>query len=214
MMSREGLGLVYFAFVPKSTRGLDVNSITNITPVINLSEQDPIVLTWQALLNLTLIYNEQDPMNTLSMQQLANSIFQLIIDRVNNGQKASDILVAVTDQTELLRQIKQYIRKNISESLPINRIAEHFFISRRQIFRLFKKFEPYSCNSFIQQTRIEYAANLLSNSTMSITDISHEVGFNSIHYFSTVFTKKMRDTPQQFRLLYSNANVKEFRSHS
>ncbi|AKP67880.1 helix-turn-helix domain-containing protein [Companilactobacillus ginsenosidimutans] len=213
MDSESGMSLVYFSFVPKIINGWDLYSLNCQTPVINLSDTDPITLTWEALLNLTLVYDENDDMSAVSMQTLSDSVCQLVIDRENNGQRISDKLVAVTNQTELLRNIKKYIRENISEQLSIDKIAEEFFTSRRQIFRLFKQFEPYTCNDFIQQTRIEYAANLLSDSTMSVTDISRKVGFNSIHYFSTVFTKKMRDTPQRFRLLYSNAQIKEFGSN-
>ncbi|MFC6323881.1 helix-turn-helix domain-containing protein [Companilactobacillus baiquanensis] len=213
MHSEAGMSLVYLSFVPKTVNGWDLYSANYQLPVLNLSENDPIVLTWDALLNLTLAYDENNKMSVLSMQSLSDTVFQLIIDRETNGLNESDRLIAVTDQTELLRSIKRYIRANISTPLSINKIANHFFISRRQIFRLFKKYEPYSCNSFIQQTRIEYAANLLSNSTMSITDISSAVGFSSIHYFSSVFTKKMRDTPQKFRLLYSNAQIKDFGSN-
>lgn len=204
--SRAGIALVYFSFIPKDYEKSLLAETNFPIPVLALAPQDPLILTWQALLQLTEIYQE---IYSESLNLLAKSLLQLILDRAVSSQ-AEEALIEITEHTELLKQIKEYIRQNKTQHLSVTEIAEHFFISKRQIFRLFKKYEPISCNHYIQQVKIEYAANLIRTTSMSITDIAECVGFSSPHYFSRVFTEKMRDTPQTFRKLYSNAKVDEF----
>lgn len=210
LKSQEGIGLLYFSFIPKEHEKSLIGKIDFSNPVLELDEQDPIVLTWQSLLSVTILYKETAEAYRESVKQLAQCILQLILDRSINSQKKEEVLIEITEQTELLKEIKEYIRANKNSPLSVDDIAAHFFISKRQIFRLFKKYEPITCNKYIQQVKIEYAANLIRTTSMSITDVAECTGFSSPHYFSKVFTERMRDTPQNFRKLYSNANVNEF----
>ncbi|MCH5461751.1 AraC family transcriptional regulator [Lactobacillus sp. LC28-10] len=204
IVSKSGLEMIYFAF------SSDEVQVKLGEPVINLSSKDPLVLTWQSLIYTALIFQESNSEEPLSVIQLAKSLIQLVLDRSNSTRETSQMLVAITEQTELLNKIKKYIRENIEKKLSIESIADHFFISKRQVFRLFQKYESYTCNNYIKQVRINDAADLIKTTKMSITDISDKVGFSSVHYFSKVFKDEMRDTPQKFRLLYSNATVNKF----
>ncbi|MGM0216108.1 AraC family transcriptional regulator [Enterococcus sp. AZ109] len=210
LKSQKGIGLLYFSFIPKEHEKSLISKIDFSQPVIDLDEQDPLILTWQALLNVTVLYKEAAESYGESIKHLAHCVLQLILDQSINHQKKDEVLIEITEQTELLKEIKQYIRDNKSNPLSVEDIAAHFFISKRQIFRLFKKYEPITCNNYIQQVKIEHAANLIRTTSMSITDIAECTGFSSPHYFSKVFTERMRDTPQNFRKLYSNANVSDF----
>ncbi|MBO1307097.1 AraC family transcriptional regulator [Enterococcus sp. 669A] len=211
LKSQEGIALLYFSFIPKEHEKSLIAKINFAYPVIKLADQDPVVLTWLALLNVSVMYKEADEAYGESLKQLAQCVLQLILDQSLSNQKKDEVLIEITEQTELLKEIKKYIRDNKSKPLSVDDIAAHFFISKRQIFRLFKKYEPITCNNYIQQVKIEYAANLIRTTSMSITDIAECTGFSSPHYFSKVFTERMRDTPQNFRKLYSNAKVSEFR---
>ena len=47
--------------------------------------------------------------------------------------------------------------------------------------------------------RVEYAANLLRISDISVKEIAYESGFNSASYFSNTFKDFYGTSPEQFR---------------
>jgi len=47
--------------------------------------------------------------------------------------------------------------------------------------------------------RMKQAAYLLTNSDMSIKEISSQLGFCSQYYFTKLFKEKMKKTPSKFR---------------
>lgn len=212
LKSIEGISLFYFSFIAEEYEKSIIAQTKFSMPVMQLDDQDPIIFAWYSLLSLTNFYKDSETSYDESFKQLGKSVLQLVLDRSVNVQKDQDALIEITKQTELLKDIKEYIRENKAQALSVDDIANHFYISKRQIFRLFKKYEPITCNNYIQQVKIEYAANLIRTTSLSITDIAERVGFSTPHYFSRVFTERMRDTPQNFRKLYSNANVNEFKT--
>lgn len=52
---------------------------------------------------------------------------------------------------------------------------------------------------FLRQLRLTYAENLLSSSSMSVTEIALEAGFGSLSHFSHSFRLKYGVSPQAFR---------------
>lgn len=204
IISTNGVGMLYFAFFPEA------QEMSNLAAVTDLSPKDPVVLTWNALAYMALVYQEAGERGEQSVRLLGTSLLQLLFDRQFNNQDLDHLLVAISAQTDLLAEIKQYIRDHLDQHLSIGSIAEVFFISKRQLFRLFKKYESCTCNQYVQRARVKAAAELIRTTKTSITDISDQVGFSSVHYFSKVFKDNMRDTPQKFRQLYSNALTDTF----
>ena len=56
-----------------------------------------------------------------------------------------------------------------------------------------------SCLKYINNYRLEKAAELLKSTAYSITDISLECGFNNLSYFNKLFKRKYHLTPRDFR---------------
>ena len=56
-----------------------------------------------------------------------------------------------------------------------------------------------SLPDFISGLRIEKARFYLKNSTLTIAQISREVGFSSERYFTEIFKKRCGKTPIQYR---------------
>ena len=52
---------------------------------------------------------------------------------------------------------------------------------------------------YLNNLRIEKAIELLRNTNKNITDISHQVGFNSIANFNKKFKDYTGQTPRKFR---------------
>ena len=81
--------------------------------------------------------------------------------------------------------------------------------SREHLSRSIKKYLGVSFSEYINDLRINYAANLLLNSNRNIVDIGYLCGFQNASYFYRVFSKKYGIAPRAFRNQNSPLLVKD-----
>ena len=62
-----------------------------------------------------------------------------------------------------------------------------------------------SLRDFAAKEKVERAKLLLAQSTMSISDISEALGFNSQSYFGSVFRKITGMTPTEFQRIHTGS---------
>lgn len=94
----------------------------------------------------------------------------------------------------------KHIDNNISSSeLSNTQIAENVGISEVYLRKLFVKNLSTTVNQYIQNKRIESAKILLTETDMSITEISEKCGYSCIYYFCCSFKRKTGYTPSQYR---------------
>ncbi|MDO4305424.1 MAG: AraC family transcriptional regulator [Eubacteriales bacterium] len=106
-------------------------------------------------------------------------------------------------------QCKDYIYKNYHHKIQLEKVAEAIGVSQGHLSRVFRDDTGMSIQDYIQQFRVERAANLLKYSEASLMEISDYVCFHSQSHFGSVFKKYMGMTPGQYRNRYKQ---KEFRS--
>lgn len=86
---------------------------------------------------------------------------------------------------------------NFSEGVGF--IFFHTDKSREYVCRVFRKYLGTTATEYINNIRLNYAANLLTHTDKEIIDISLEVGFQSLSYFYRLFRQEFSLTPLQFR---------------
>ena len=91
------------------------------------------------------------------------------------------------------------IEEHIDEPWSVPRIAAGLGISQRQIERLFQRHLGCSVVQFSQLLRLQYARVLLTSTRMSIREVSVACGFNSLSYFSQVFSRCFARRPSEYR---------------
>ncbi|WP_300790747.1 helix-turn-helix transcriptional regulator, partial [uncultured Bacteroides sp.] len=64
-----------------------------------------------------------------------------------------------------------------------------------------------SLSDYIIDVRLGYAARLLVDSTMSISEVCYSCGFNNLSNFNRLFKKKRKCTPKEFRDDYNNRRI-------
>lgn len=67
------------------------------------------------------------------------------------------------------------------------------------ISRVFRRYLNATPTDYINQLRLHYAANLLSNTDESVTSISMEAGFETVSHFYHLFKKQLKMSPAAFR---------------
>lgn len=99
----------------------------------------------------------------------------------------------------LVEEIEKYIQENYDKNITRETIAEEFFFTSDYINRLFKKKNGVTVSKYIFDTRIAHAKELLSETQLSIGEISDRTGFSYITYFSQAFKKETGMSPVEYR---------------
>ena len=55
---------------------------------------------------------------------------------------------------------------------------------------------------YLREKRVDYAMSLLLTTDKTIAEICHEVGFESVPYFTAAFKEKYILPPKQFKLKF------------
>jgi len=97
------------------------------------------------------------------------------------------------------RRIKSYLRDNLSRPISIRDIAAQVHLSERHAARVFSGVVGMSAMDYLTQIRVDEAARMLLNPELSIKEIALACGYPDVHYFTTLFGKKMGITPAVFR---------------
>ncbi len=82
---------------------------------------------------------------------------------------------------------KQYIKDNINSPLTCPEVSQYCHLSCKQLSRIFSKNEGMPLMGYIHKIKIEAAEKLISESGLSLKEISSYLGFSSEYYFNAFF---------------------------
>ena len=94
---------------------------------------------------------------------------------------------------------KDFMLSTLNEQIKIEDIAKVANLSPYHFLRLFKEVFKETPRKYLMGKRLEKAKYLLKNTDMTVTDITLNIGFESLQYFSRLFKKTFGITPTKFR---------------
>lgn len=101
---------------------------------------------------------------------------------------------------QFMIKLNEMIDQNLSQpDLDVKFLTTQMAMSRTSLYNKIKELTGMGANDYINRRRIDKAIILLTQSGMSITEISEQVGFTYQRYFSTLFKEMKGMTPSQFR---------------
>ena len=92
-----------------------------------------------------------------------------------------------------------YIETNYSRQITVEEISNHVGINRKYLTKLFNEKMDNSPKNYLIQYRINKACRLLKQSTLSIQEVSHSVGYTDALVFSKIFKKVVGTCPREYR---------------
>jgi AraC family transcriptional regulator len=98
-----------------------------------------------------------------------------------------------------LQQVLEYIHSCLDQNISLSELAALVYISPYHFARLFKKSTGMAPHQYVNKCRIEKARKLLAQQELSILEITHQVGFQSQSYFTTLFRRSLGVTPTTYR---------------
>lgn len=116
--------------------------------------------------------------------------------------KEYHINIAQIDKKELHMAIVMSICEYIRNTLPavsVTDISKKFNYNPDYLNRLFKKEMKMNLSEYIQETRLQYAYDLLISTDLSIEAIIHQSGYHNMGFFYQKFRKRYGTTPHNIR---------------
>ena len=159
--------------------------------VFNSKENGPLFLR----LFKTLI-SESKESNLAYSDKITNCLVKTIILKIL--QMASDNKEAAKSN-EFIKEIQTYLDEHYLEDIKLDEYYDSLPFSKYYIARFFKSCMGVTPVNYIISKRMDDARDLLINSDKKIKDISNEVGYKDIYYFTKIFKKEIGVSPSEYR---------------
>ncbi|KAF0235988.1 MAG: AraC family transcriptional [Prolixibacteraceae bacterium] len=130
-------------------------------------------------------------------QQIASGMVIKLLGYIISFEKQKDF--SGKPIAKVIEAIRFEMRRNMQKEIDLKTLAEKHNVSYSFFRKMFKKYTGVSPGQYLLQLRITRAKELLISTDKSIKEISYELGFQSIFYFSNMFKKKEGVTPSYFR---------------
>lgn len=110
-------------------------------------------------------------------------------------------------QVEFVRQVAEYITRNINEKITVKTLTQQFGISDTYLQNSFRNVYGMPVISFIRAQKMQSAAQVLIHTAKSIDRIAEEFGYENESKFSAAFKKIIGDSPSVFRKEHSKIKI-------
>jgi AraC-like DNA-binding protein len=98
-----------------------------------------------------------------------------------------------------LRRAKDLIDRHYAEPLTVSELAREAFASEAHFSRSFKRAFGETPARYLVQRRLERAKELLRGTTLTVTEVCFEAGFQSLGSFSSAFHRDVGESPSAYR---------------
>jgi AraC family transcriptional regulator len=95
--------------------------------------------------------------------------------------------------------VVSYIRDHLDSPIYVTELAEFLDVSTSHFCRAFKTTFGMSTHRYIMEERMARAAELMRETTMSLTDIALEIGMCDQSHLSNLFRRHFGDSPSRWR---------------
>jgi len=195
--------------------GIDDELICNKVSTLSKSEINRL----NSILKIYIENINEDPADKLFLppknkvygfkQLIKNEIENLLIEITQdfNNKKINEDKPVTKDALTIAEKIKNYIDEHYTDKIQLTELSDIFHYSSSHLCRAFKAKYFETIVSYILRKRIIEAAKLISQEEKTFQEISDELGFDTVQYFSTVFKKYTHITPTEFKKSISKSHI-------
>ncbi len=100
----------------------------------------------------------------------------------------------------LLQKVCEYLEEHLAESLQMDTLCREFSVSKSTLQKLFRSRIGHGISCHYQQLKIDRAKMLIREKQYNFTEISQQLGYSSVHYFSRHFKQITGMTPSEYAI--------------
>ena len=158
-------------------------------PLIPIADADSFLHTLNQLIHIRQRNHADSPRTVLLFEDL---LLQLHEARRNKND-------LISGHTRKLRELADKITAAPEQEYDFASFAIRCGITLIHFRRLFKELTGLPPQQFLQQMRLQKAAELLVSTTLSVKEIAYQTAWEDEYYFSRQFRKKYQLPPREYR---------------
>lgn len=139
---------------------------------------------------------ENYPFGADQMMQI--NLESFLITLIRDFPESHDAPVPRSVSAGKISDIYDYISEHYTEKLTLHDLCFIFGTNKTSLCRNFKDAYGDTVLNHINNLRIRDAKRLLREDKLTVTQISEDLGFTSIHYFCRLFKKETGMTPKEY----------------
>ncbi len=105
----------------------------------------------------------------------------------------------LTTRSALLRDALAVMQDDYAADLALDDVARRIATSRRQLQRCFAELEEDGFRSCLTRIRMRHAAELLSETSITVRDVARRVGYRQPAQFAKAFARHYDMVPTEYR---------------
>ena len=120
------------------------------------------------------------------------------------GYKEDPQIPDVTEGDGRLGIAKQYVKDNIDSAITVSELSACLHLGEKQVSRLFMAEEGVTPSAYIRKRRAERAERLLTDTSLSLREISELMSFSSEYHFNSFFKAAVGISPGEYRRMHKS----------
>lgn len=130
------------------------------------------------------VYNNYLSLLLLELMRIEESNYKMVAEKMNDDF--------------IMTRIINCIQKNY-QFITLKDLAKDFHFHENYLSRKIKNVTNKSFNELLIQSRLQEAERLLTNTNLSISEISNKIGYSKPSYFYKLFKEHYNMTPMEYR---------------
>ena len=135
--------------------------------------------------------------NVKNLLQLLLVSIILRKDNTNPPERLDTYTKQAVDK-RFMADVEVYLEKHICDNVTIKEISNNFNCSPSMLKKTFQKTHQGGIINYFIDLKIDEAKRLITESEMTISQISDKLGFQNPSYFARLFKKRVGMTPSEF----------------
>ena len=200
----------------------DYKGLTISIDLRELTDNPPEVLSGTGITG-TFLYDKfckNSPITSLAGNEQTESIFSAFYDQPEHLQlswqkiKVLELLLYLgglkvdsknclteyqSEQIEIIRKIHEQLTEHMEQRFTIETLSKQYLINPTTLKAMFKSVYGTSIAAHIKEHRMEKAAKLLRETSLSIAEIAESVGYDSQSRFTAAFKAYCGKLPKDYR---------------
>ncbi|MDL2300359.1 AraC family transcriptional regulator [Clostridiaceae bacterium OttesenSCG-928-D20] len=144
-----------------------------------------------------------DRADEIKLQSLKNYLELLLLTLLESDsselrQARSSQKTKLQGDSQIVEAVSRILSDNIESKISLEDILKSVCFSKSYLTKLFRDHTGKSIMSYYQELKLNRAKELISERTLSFTEIAERLRYNSIHHFSASFKKQIGMTPSEY----------------
>lgn len=157
--------------------------------------RDPLLVELTAELSSLALVGERE---SLYVETLVNAVL-LRIARTHSDGGSVDAEPRHDLAPWIRRRVEEYLQANLANEVSLSEIAAEANLPPLGFAGAFRRSTGYSPFGYQRRLRMELAKTLLSRTSLSVSDIARQVGYNNTTTFVKIFTSEIGTKPDVWK---------------